>query len=130
MYLFYSPELKERLLSQLVHLHQALEWGQQIDAMPGSFHWPEEYCQGFQRSLQHIVDHAEQYRQLFALEQRFANLLHLQADNNASARNWWRERHSPVLTVLERHLTHNTPIDAILWVSRSMLWWLLTPVFF
>src|SRR5581483_492289 len=80
-YLFYSPELKERLLSHLANLSaESLEWGQRIDAMLGSFHWPDEYRQGFQRSLRHVVDHADHYRQLFALEERLASLANLPED--------------------------------------------------
>jgi DNA-binding transcriptional MerR regulator len=80
-YLFYSPELKERLLPHLAHLSaEALEWGQRIDAMLGSFNWPDEYRQSFQRSLQHVADHADHYRQLFALEERLARLANLPED--------------------------------------------------
>jgi len=81
-YLFYSPEMKERLLPHLAHLGaESLEWGQRIDAMLGSFHWPDEYRQGFERSLRHVADHADRYRQLFALEERLARLAHLPEDD-------------------------------------------------
>ncbi|HZO72542.1 MAG TPA: MerR family transcriptional regulator [Ktedonobacteraceae bacterium] len=80
-YLIYSPDIITQLAPHLAHLStESLKWGQQIDAVLGTFNWPAEYRQGFQRSLQHIVDHAEQYRQLFALEARFAALAHLPAD--------------------------------------------------
>lgn len=81
-YLFYSPELKERLLPDLAHLSaESLEWGQRIDAMLGSFNWPDEYRQSFQRSLQYVADHADHYRQLFALEERLARLANLPEDD-------------------------------------------------
>jgi DNA-binding transcriptional MerR regulator len=81
-YLFYSPELKEQLAPHLAHLSaESLEWGQRLDAMLGSFNWPAEYRQGFEGSLQHIADHAEQYRHLFALEERFAALTDRAADD-------------------------------------------------
>ncbi len=81
-YFFYSPELKTQLMPHLAHLSaESLEWGQRIDAMLGSFNWPTEYRQGFQNSLQHVVDHAEHYRHLFALEERLAALVNLAADD-------------------------------------------------
>lgn len=80
-YLFYPPELKAQLAPHLAHLSaESLAWGQRLDAMLGSFNWPTEYRQGFQASLQHVADHAEQYHQLFALEERFAALAQLSAD--------------------------------------------------
>lgn len=80
-YLIYSPDIIAQLAPHFAHFStESLKWGQQIDAMLGTFNWPTEYRQGFQRSLQHIVDHAEQYRQLFALEARLAALAHQPAD--------------------------------------------------
>jgi DNA-binding transcriptional MerR regulator len=79
--LFFSADLKERLAPYLSGLStEYLEWGQRVDALLGSFHWPAGYRQVFQTAMGHIADHAERYRQLFALEERLAALANLPAD--------------------------------------------------
>lgn len=81
-YLFYPPALKEQLAPHLAHMSDEwLEWGQRLDAMLGSFNWPAEFRQAAQAPLQHIAEHIEQYRQLFVLEERFAALAQLSADD-------------------------------------------------
>ncbi len=81
-YLFYPPELQEQLAPHLTHMStEWLEWGQRLDAMLGSFNWPAEFRQAAQTSLQHVAEHAEQYHQLFVLEERFAALAQLPADD-------------------------------------------------
>ncbi len=80
-FLFLSPELKTQLAPHLAGLSaEWQEWGRRIDAMLGSFDWPAEYRQSVQALMQHIVDHAEQYPQLFALEKRYAALSDFPAD--------------------------------------------------
>lgn len=77
-YLFASPALKAQLASSLSA--ESLAWGQRLDAMLGSFHWPAEYRQTFQAAVQHIVGQPDQYRHLLALEERFAALANLAED--------------------------------------------------
>lgn len=81
-YLWLSPELRTQLAPQLEVLSaEYLEWGQRIDAMLGAFNWPAEFRQAVQTPLQHVADHAEQYGQLFVLEERFAALAQLSEDD-------------------------------------------------
>lgn len=77
-FFFSHAALKAQLAPHLSA--EALAWGQHIDALLGSFHWPPEYRLTFQSAVQHIADQAEHYRQLFALEERFAALAHLPED--------------------------------------------------
>jgi DNA-binding transcriptional MerR regulator len=81
-YLFLSPELKAKLAPQLESLSaEYLAWGQRIDAMLGAFNWPDSTRKHFQVPMQYVADHAEEYRYLFVLEERFAALANLVADD-------------------------------------------------
>lgn len=81
-YLFLSPELKAKLAPQLESLSaEYLAWGQRIDALLGAFHWPDATRKYLQAQMQYVADHAEEYRYLFALEERFAALANLAADD-------------------------------------------------
>ncbi len=78
---FYAPGIKEQLTPHLTQVSaESWAWAERIDAMLGSFNWPAEYRQGVQHSLQHVVEHAEEYRQLFELEARFVALTDVPAD--------------------------------------------------
>jgi hypothetical protein len=80
-HLFYTPALKTQFASLFSGLDsEAMIWGERIDAMLGSFHWPDEYRQAFQATVQHVADQAERYDRLFTLEERFAALANLPAD--------------------------------------------------
>ena len=86
-HLFYSPAIKAQLAARFAEQgSEALVWGEQIDALLGSFHWPEEYRQTFQSAIQHIADQAEHYNHLFTLEERFAALANFPADAPEVAR--------------------------------------------
>lgn len=81
-YLFLSPELKAKLAPQLERLStEYLAWGQRIDALLGTFHWPDAIRQYLQIQMQYIANHADEYRHLFVLEERFAALARLAADD-------------------------------------------------
>lgn len=81
-YLFLSPELRAQLAPQLESLSaEYLEWGQRIDAMLGAFNWPDATRQYLQAPMQYIANHFEEYRHLFTLEERFAALANLSADD-------------------------------------------------
>ncbi len=71
-YFFSSPAIEAQLASSLSA--ESLIWGQSIDAMLGSFHWPAEYRQIFQAVVQHIAGQTDHYHHLLALEERFAAL--------------------------------------------------------
>ena len=105
-HLFYSPALKARLAAQFTEQgSEALAWGERMDALLGSFHWPEEYRQSIQSTLQHVADQAEQYRHLFALEERIAALAHLPADAPEVAQLAEEYASSPDLPRLFEHIT-------------------------
>jgi hypothetical protein len=55
--------------------------GGKIDALLGTFHWPESYREGIKDVVQHLAEQPEQYKQLFALEERFAALAHEPEDS-------------------------------------------------
>jgi DNA-binding transcriptional MerR regulator len=100
-----SPSLKMQPASHLAGLSaESLDWGHRIDALLGSFHWPAEYRQNFQAAIQHIADQAMRYRHLFSLEERFASLAHLQADDPEVARLAEDSAGSPELPFLREQL--------------------------
>jgi DNA-binding transcriptional MerR regulator len=103
-HLFSSPATRAQFASQLTP--DALAWGQHIDAMLGSFHWPAEYRQLFQSAAQQIAAHSERYHHLFTLEERFAALAHLPA--NAPEVEQLAEAYinSPELPLLRDQLAH------------------------
>ena len=53
---------------------ESWKWSENIDALLGAFHWPESYRERVKDVVQHIAEQPEHYKQLFALEERFANL--------------------------------------------------------
>ncbi len=53
---------------------ESWKWSEKVDALLGAFHWPESYHETIKNVVQHIAEQPEQYKQLFALEERFAAL--------------------------------------------------------
>ena len=105
-YLFYPPALKTQLTSLFAEQSsEALAWGERVDALLGSFHWPTEYRQTFQSAVQHLADQSEQYRHLFALEERIAGLAHVSADAPEVAQLAEEYASSPELPRLFEQLT-------------------------
>ncbi len=73
--LLYLDLVKERLGAYLSNIdEESWKWSEKIDAMLGAFHWPESYREAIKEAIQQIAAQPEQYRQLFALEERFAAL--------------------------------------------------------
>lgn len=66
---------KERLGAYLTNIsEESWKWTEKIDALLGAFHWPKSYREAIKEAIQQIATQPEQYRQLFALEERFAAL--------------------------------------------------------
>ena len=53
---------------------ESWKWSEKVDALLGAFHWPDSYRETIKDVVQHISEQPEQYKQLFALEERFAAL--------------------------------------------------------
>jgi DNA-binding transcriptional MerR regulator len=71
----YLGLVRERLGAYLSNIsEESWEWSEKIDAMLGAFHWPESYRKTIKDTIEHIAAQPEQYKQLFALEERFAAL--------------------------------------------------------
>jgi DNA-binding transcriptional MerR regulator len=71
----YVDLVREQLGAYLSNIsEESWEWSEKIDAMLGAFHWPESYRETLRNAVQHIAAQPEQYKQLFALEERFAAL--------------------------------------------------------
>lgn len=73
--LLYLDLVKEQLGTYLSNIsEESWKWTEKIDAMLGAFHWPGSYREAIKEVIQQIAAQPEQYRQLFALEERFAAL--------------------------------------------------------
>jgi DNA-binding transcriptional MerR regulator len=71
----YVGLVRERLGAYLSNIsEESWKWTEKIDAMLGAFHWPESYRKTIEDAIEHIAAQPEQYKQLFALEERFAAL--------------------------------------------------------
>ncbi len=60
---------------------ESWKWSEKVDALLGAFHWPESYRERIKDVVRHIAEQPEQYKQLFALEERFAALAHEDEDS-------------------------------------------------
>lgn len=109
---FYSPAIKAQMAALFAEQgSEALVWGERIDALLGSFHWPNEYRQTFQATIQHIADQAENYRHLFELEMRIAGLAHVAADSPTVAQLAEEYASSPELPSLFEQLIQNGGLE-------------------
>ncbi len=71
----YLGLVREQLGAYLLNIsEESWEWTEKIDAMLGAFHWPESYRERIRDVVQYIAAQPEQYKQLFALEERYAAL--------------------------------------------------------
>lgn len=71
----YIALVREQLGAYLSNIsEESWEWSEKIDAMLGAFHWPEGYRETIRDAVQYIATQPEQFKQLFALEERFAAL--------------------------------------------------------
>lgn len=67
--------VKEQLGAYLSNIsEESWKWTGKVDAMLGAFHWPESYREAIKETMQQIAGQPEQFKQLFALEERFAAL--------------------------------------------------------
>ncbi len=73
--LLYLGLAKEHLGAYLTNIsEESWKWTEKIDALLGAFNWPESYREAIKEAIQQIAAQPEQYRRLFALEERFAAL--------------------------------------------------------
>ncbi len=71
----YLGLVREQLGAYLLNIsEESWEWIEKIDAMLGAFHWPESYRERIRDVVQYIAAQPEQYKQVFALEERYAAL--------------------------------------------------------
>jgi DNA-binding transcriptional MerR regulator len=83
----YVDLVREQLGTYLSNIsEESWEWSEKIDAMLGAFHWPEGYRETIRDAVQHIAAQPEQYKQLFALEERFAALANEPEDSPEAER--------------------------------------------
>jgi DNA-binding transcriptional MerR regulator len=69
--------VRDQLGAYLTNIsEESWKWSEKIDALLGTFHWPERYRETIKDVVQHIAEQPEHYKQLFALEERFAALAH------------------------------------------------------
>ncbi len=74
--------VRDQLGAYFAHIsEESWKWSEKVDAMLGAFHWPESYRERVKDVVQHIAEQPEQYKQLFALEERFAALAHEAEDS-------------------------------------------------
>ncbi len=74
--------VRDRLGAYLTNIsEESWKWSEKIDALLGAFHWPGSYREVIKDVVQHISEQPEQYKQLFALEERFANLANKPEDS-------------------------------------------------
>src|SRR6266567_1161672 len=67
--------VRDQLGAYLANIsEESWKWSEKVDALLGAFHWPDSYRETIKDVVQHISEQPEQYKQLFALEERFAAL--------------------------------------------------------
>jgi DNA-binding transcriptional MerR regulator len=67
--------VRDQLGAYLTNIsEESWKWSEKVDALLGAFRWPESYREAMKDVVQHIAEQPEQYKQLFALEERFAAL--------------------------------------------------------
>jgi DNA-binding transcriptional MerR regulator len=78
----YLQMIRDQLGAYLTNIsEESWKWSEKIDALLGTFHWPESYHERVKNVVQHIAEQPEKYKQLFALEERFAALAHEPEDS-------------------------------------------------
>jgi DNA-binding transcriptional MerR regulator len=78
----YLQMIRDKLGAYLTNIsEESWKWSEKIDALLGTFHWPESYHERVKDVVQHIAEQPEKYKQLFALEERFAALAHEPEDS-------------------------------------------------
>ncbi|HEU0002304.1 MAG TPA: MerR family transcriptional regulator [Ktedonobacteraceae bacterium] len=106
----YLDLVKEHLGAYLSHISEdSWKWSEKIDAMLGSFNWPADYRQMLQEMVLHVAAQPEQYRQLLALEERFAALAEAPEDSPEVERLVEAYTHSDEVGLLHSTISANTP---------------------
>ncbi|HEX6110186.1 MAG TPA: MerR family transcriptional regulator [Ktedonobacteraceae bacterium] len=78
----YLQLVRDQLGAYLANIsEESWRWSEKIDALLGTFHWPESYRETIKDVVQRIAKQPEQYKRLFALEERFAALAHEPEDS-------------------------------------------------
>jgi hypothetical protein len=78
----YLQIIRDQLGAYLANIsEESWKWSEKLDALLGTFHWPESYQETLKNVVQHIAEQPEQYKRLFALEERFAALAHEPEDS-------------------------------------------------
>lgn len=74
--------VRDQLGAYLTNIsEESWKWSEKVDALLGAFRWPDSYRETIKDVVQHIADQPEQYKHLFALEERFAALAHQPEDS-------------------------------------------------
>ena len=74
--------VRDQLGAYLTNIsEESWKWSEKVDALLGAFHWPESYRETIKYVVQHIAEQPEQYKQLLALEERFAALANQPEDS-------------------------------------------------
>lgn len=74
--------VRDQLGAYLTNIsEESWKWSEKIDALLGAFKWPDSYRERIQDVVRHIAEKPDQYKQLFALEERFANLANEPVDS-------------------------------------------------
>lgn len=77
----YFDIVKERLGDYFSNMHaEYWQWAEKVDAMLGAFHWPANYRDAMKDLVQQVAEQPEQFKQLIALEERFAALINVPED--------------------------------------------------
>jgi DNA-binding transcriptional MerR regulator len=74
--------VRDQLGAYLTNIsEESWKWSEKVDALLGAFRWPQSYRETIKDIVQHIAEQPEQYKQLFALEERFAALANQPEDS-------------------------------------------------
>jgi DNA-binding transcriptional MerR regulator len=74
--------VRDQLGAYLTNIsEESWKWSEKVDALLGAFRWPESYRKTIKDVVKHIAEQPEQYKELLALEERFAALANLPEDS-------------------------------------------------
>ena len=77
----YFDIVKERLGDYFSNMQaEYWQWAEKVDAMLGAFHWPDHYRDSMKDLVQQVAEQPEEFKQLLALEERFAALVNVPED--------------------------------------------------
>jgi DNA-binding transcriptional MerR regulator len=109
----YVGLVRERLGAYLSNIgEESWKWTEKIDAMLSAFHWPESYRKTIEDAIEHIAAQPEQYKQLFALEERFAVLANEPEDSAEVERSAEEYARCSELGLLQRAFPATNPLGS------------------